>query len=88
MAFSSSSRLAVGLYSSFFFFFFVAELLAEWLPRWASFGIVFVAMLLVTGLFVFLGIRKLKRIKAPERTIGTMKDTAAVLRHPAEHEAL
>jgi putative superfamily III holin-X len=80
--------LVVVLYSSFFFFFFLGELLSTWLPRWAGFGIVFVLMLVFAGFSAFLGYRKVKKIRAPERTISTMKDTAAALRHPgAEHDA-
>jgi hypothetical protein len=78
--------LVVLLYSSFFFFFFVAELIGEWLPRWASFGIVFFAMLLVAGLAAFLGYRKVKQIRAPQRTIDSAKDTVAALRNRGEHE--
>ena len=76
--------LVVLAYSSFFFFFFVAELIAQWLPRWASFGIVFLVMLVFVALAAFLGYRKVKKIHAPERTIETVKDTAAVLRHLGE----
>ncbi|MCA1655369.1 MAG: phage holin family protein, partial [Pseudonocardiaceae bacterium] len=73
--------LVVLLYSSFFFFFFVAELLGEWLPRWASFGIVFFAMLLTAALTGYLGFRKVKAIRAPKRTIESAKDTVAALRN-------
>ncbi|WP_424982366.1 phage holin family protein [Labedaea rhizosphaerae] len=80
--------LVVILYSSFFFFFFLGELLSNWLPRWAAFGIVFLLMLLFAAFCGFLGYRKVKKIQAPERTISSMKDTAAALRHPgAEHDA-
>lgn len=77
--------LVVLLYSSFFFFFFIAELLGEWLPRWASFGIVFLAMLLTAGLAAYLGFRKMRAIRSPQRTISTVKDTAAALRHRGEN---
>lgn len=70
----------IALYSSFFFFFFVGELLSEWLKRWAAFLIVFGAMLLVAGFFGFLGFRKVKKLRAPERTITSVKDTAAALK--------
>ena len=72
--------LVVLAYSSFFFFFFAAELLAEWLPRWAAFLTVFGAMLVTAVFAAFLGYRKVKAIRAPNRTIESMKDTAAVLR--------
>jgi hypothetical protein len=74
----------IGLYSSFFFFFFLGELLSEWLRRWAAFGIVFLLMLVVTVLFGLLGYRKWKKIKVPERTINSFKDTAAALK-PGRH---
>ena len=72
--------LVIVLYSSFFFFFFAAELIDSWLHRrWLSYLIVFVAMLVIAGLAVFLGIGRLKKIKAPERTISTLKETTAAL---------
>lgn len=77
--------LVVLLYSSFFFFFFAAELLDNWLPRWAAFLIVFGAMLAVVVLMALLGYRKLRAIRAPQRTITTVRDTAAVLRHRGEN---
>lgn len=73
--------LVVLAYSSFFFFFFLAELLAEWLPRWAAFGIVFFLMLVFAGLCALLGWRRVKKIKAPQRTISSLKDTASALTH-------
>lgn len=73
--------LTILLFSSFFFFFFAAELLAEWLPRWASFLIVFGVMLLGVAGFAFLGYRKLKKLRAPTRTIESAKGTVAALTH-------
>lgn len=74
----------VALYSSFFFFFFLGELLSEWLWRWAAFGIVFTLMVLAAALCGFLGWRKVKKIKAPERTIDSFKETAAALKRKPE----
>jgi uncharacterized membrane protein YqjE len=51
--------------------------------RWAAFLIVFGFLLLLIGLMVFIGIKKVKRIKAPERTIATSKETVAALKHRA-----
>lgn len=73
--------LVVVLYSSFFFFFFAADLLDVWLPRWAASLIVFGSMLLIAGLFAFIGFRRVRKIRAPERTISTLRDTAAALTH-------
>lgn len=49
--------------------------------RWASFLIVFGLLLLLIGLMVAVGIKKVKRVKAPERTIATSKETVAALKH-------
>jgi uncharacterized membrane protein YqjE len=72
--------LVIALYSSFFLFFFLGELLSVWLQRWAAFGIVFLLMLVTAGVAGFLGYRKMKKLKAPERTIDSFKDTAAALK--------
>ncbi len=71
--------LVVLLYSTFFLFFFLAELLDTWLWRWAAFLIVFLLMLLVTALFAFLGYRKVRRIRGPQQTIESVKETTAAL---------
>ena len=42
--------------------------------------IVFGVYLLLAGILVLVGLRRLKRVKAPERTIETSKDTVARLR--------
>jgi hypothetical protein len=48
--------------------------------RWLSYLIVFGLLLAVAGVFVYLGVRKVKKVKAPERTIATSKDTVAYLK--------
>ncbi|WP_130344212.1 phage holin family protein [Herbihabitans rhizosphaerae] len=73
--------LTVLLFSSFFFFFALAELLYDLgLYRSLAFGIVWLLMLIVAGLAAFLGYRKVKTIKGPKRTISTMKDTASAFK--------
>lgn len=69
------------LYSTFFFFFFVAELLDEWLRRWVAFLIVFVIMLLGAAVLGLLGWRKVRRIKGPQQTIETVKETRQAFTH-------
>ncbi|GEM34596.1 membrane protein [Nocardia neocaledoniensis NBRC 108232] len=71
--------LTVLLFSSFFFFFFLAELLDVWLYRWAAFLIVFALMVLTTALLALLGWLKVRKLRAPEKTIGSLKQTAEVL---------
>ncbi|MEU3272698.1 phage holin family protein [Saccharomonospora sp. NPDC006951] len=75
------------LYSSFFFFFFLGELLSEWLMRWAAFGIVFLLMLVTAGLLGFLGYRKWKKVRAPQRSIDSIKETAAALKPRRQSES-
>lgn len=71
--------LTVLLFSSFFFFFFLAELLDVWLYRWAAFLIVFVLMVAATALLGLLGWLKVRKLRAPEKTINSLKQTAEVL---------
>ena len=71
--------LVVLLYSTFFLFFFLAELLDTWLWRWAAFLIVFVLMLVVAGVFGLLGFLKVRRIRGPQQTIESVKETTAAL---------
>lgn len=53
---------------------------AAGLWRWLSYLIVFGSLFLLVTLFVIFGIRKVKRVKAPQRTIETGKDTVAYLK--------
>lgn len=71
--------LVVLLYSTFFMFFFLAELLDNWLWRWAAFLIVFILMLVVTAVFALLGYLKVRRIRGPQQTIESVKETTAAL---------
>ncbi|WP_328605008.1 phage holin family protein [Amycolatopsis sp. NBC_00345] len=82
--------LAVLLYSSYFLFLFVAEILSDWWGvRWPAFLTVFGLMLVTTLVTAFLGWRKVKKLKAPERTIGSVKETAAALKpHRAAEDDL
>jgi hypothetical protein len=80
------AALTILMFSLFFVFFAIAELLADLgLWRSLSFTIVFIAMWLTAALLGFFGWRKVKRLRAPQRTIDTIKDTAAALSHPGEH---
>lgn len=49
-------------------------------PAWA-FLIVFGGYLLIALVLALLGVRRLKQVKAPERTIETTKETVATLRN-------
>ncbi|MEP7177997.1 MAG: phage holin family protein [Pseudonocardiales bacterium] len=50
------------------------------LYRWLSYLVVFLLLLAVVGACVWLGVKKVKKVKAPERTIATSKDTVAYLK--------
>jgi len=74
------------LFSLTFGFIALAEgLVALHIWRWAAFLIVFGFLLLVVAALVWLGIRSIKRVKAPKRTIATGKETVAYLKRPDQH---
>lgn len=77
--------LTVLLFSLFFLFFFLGELLSVWLARWAAFGIVFVLMLVTAGVFGLLGYLRVRSIHKPERTISSVRETAALASRRGEH---
>ena len=76
----------IGLFSLFFLFFTLAELLALVLLRWAAFAIVFGLMLLGAAVFGFLGYQKVRKIRKPERTIDSLRESAQVLQHRGRPE--
>ncbi|GAB3281769.1 phage holin family protein [Parasphingorhabdus pacifica] len=81
--------LAVLAFSLFFLFFTLAEGLAQLgLWRWAAFGIVFLVMLLVAGVFAFLGYRRVRKISAPKRTMESLKDAKQIAHRPSRDEAV
>ena len=55
--------------------------LAEFLPAWLAFVIVAVALLLIAGILALVGRSQFGRIKPPERTIRSTKETIAVVRN-------
>lgn len=74
---------AVLLFSVPFLFVVIAEVLvAVGLWRWLSYLIVWVLFLLIAGVLGLIGYRSLKKVKKPERTLETVKDTAAWAKHP------
>jgi uncharacterized membrane protein YqjE len=69
----------IGLFSLFFLFFAFAELLSEYLLRWVAFAIVFGVMVLGAVIFGLLGYRKVRKIRKPERTIESLRESAQLL---------
>jgi hypothetical protein len=71
----------VGLFSLVFGFLALAEgLAALGLDRWLAFLIVFVFQLVIVGLLVYIGIKKMKKVKAPARTIKSTRETVDYLK--------
>jgi hypothetical protein len=76
---------AVLVFSLTFGFLALAEgLAAAGLWRWAAFLIVFALQLVFVGLCVYLGVKKVRRVKAPELTIRTTKETVDYLKKSRE----
>ncbi|HET8993710.1 MULTISPECIES: phage holin family protein [unclassified Rhodococcus (in: high G+C Gram-positive bacteria)] len=71
--------LAVLIFSSFFFFFFLAELLDVWVARWLAFLIVFLLMVVVTAIFALIGYMRVRKLRAPSKTIDSLKQAKTVL---------
>jgi uncharacterized membrane protein YqjE len=73
---------AVAIFSLFFLFIAVAEAFNLIWPsqQWAGYAVTFVLMILFAGLAGLLGYLKVRRIRKPERTIESAKDTVEVLR--------
>ncbi len=73
--------LTVLCFSLFFLFMMLGYGFAQWFGwhTWGGFALVFVVMLATAVLFAFLGYRKVKKLKAPEKSIAAAKDTVAAL---------
>ncbi len=71
-------------FSAFFFFIALAEFLT-WLGliRWISYLIVWFFLVLVAAIAGFIGMRTIKKIEKPERTIESLKDLPDVLHREA-----
>jgi uncharacterized membrane protein YqjE len=71
-------------FAGIFFFIALAEFLT-WLglARWVSYLIVFGLLLLVAGIAAMIGLRMLKKIEKPERTLETLRDLPEVAHREA-----
>jgi uncharacterized membrane protein YqjE len=79
--------LVIVLFSLFFLFFTVAKVIAIWLPEWAGFAITFGIMILAAALFGLLGYVRVRKIRKPERTITSLKESAEVFTHRGHSDA-
>jgi hypothetical protein len=57
----------------------------SWADPWGGFFIVVLLMLAAAGLLAWRGVKKFKRIHAPQRTIDSAKDTVAAIRNRGEN---
>lgn len=64
----------IALYSSFFLFFAVAEMLSIWMDRGWAFLIVFLIMIALAGILALVGVKSLKKIRAPKKTIDSVNE--------------
>lgn len=58
----------------------------DWAQPWGGFFVIVLLMAALAGFFAWRGTKKVKAIRAPQKTIATMKDTAAVLRSRGESD--
>ncbi len=70
--------LVILFYSTFFLFFSMAELLDNWVWRWAAFLIVFVVLVVAAACLGLLGWLKVRRIQGPQDTIETVRETRSL----------
>ncbi|HET8969462.1 MAG TPA: phage holin family protein [Candidatus Nanopelagicales bacterium] len=80
----SSAVLAAAAFLAVLFVIFLLVtiayvLVALGLPVWAGFGIVTLALLLVTAVLALVGIKRLKTVKGPERSLHQLAQTRALL---------
>ncbi|MGH3996306.1 MAG: phage holin family protein [Pseudonocardiaceae bacterium] len=71
--------LTILIFSLFFLFIAIAQVLAIWLPQWGAFSIVFALMVVASAGFALVGWRRVRSIRKPERTISSVRDTGAAL---------
>ncbi|MGO4663030.1 phage holin family protein [Terrabacter sp. 2TAF16] len=77
----------IAFYSVYFLFTTIAEgIQALGLPRWASFLIVTVLMLLVAAVLGLLGVKKMKTVDpTPAKTISEAQETVEAIKSAVEH---
>ncbi len=82
-----AAAAVLGVFALIFGLIALAEgLVALGVWRWLAYLIVFVVLIAVAGVLVLMGIRKVKRVKAPQQTIDSTKDTVTALRQATAHQ--
>jgi hypothetical protein len=73
-------------FAGIYFFVTIAEAIALVLPRWAAYGIVTLALAGAAGIAALVGLRLLKRIEKPERTMESLRELPEVMHREAPGE--
>lgn len=82
-----AAAAVLGTFALIFGLIALAEgLVALGLWRWLAYLIVFIVLIAVAGVLVLMGVRKVKRVKAPQQTIDSTKDTVTALRQATAHQ--
>lgn len=71
-----------GLAAGIMLMFTLAEALNEFFPRPLAFLLTAVLFLVLAGIAALVGLKRMKTIKKPERTLVTVKDDIAWAKHP------
>lgn len=74
-------------YSSFFLFFTIAEALDTFLPRWLAFLIVFLFMLVLVAVLALIGLKQVKGVKKPEKTIESFGELKQIVPDKKRNQA-
>ena len=82
-----SAAAIILAYSSFFLFFTIAEALDTFLPRWLAFLIVFLFMLLLVIILALVGVKQVKGVKKPEKTIESVSELKTVIPQGGKNSA-
>jgi uncharacterized membrane protein YqjE len=82
-----AAAAVLGVFALIFGLIALAEgLVALGVWRWLAYLIVFVVLIAVAGVLVLMGIRKVKRVKAPQQTIDSTRETVIALRQATAHQ--
>jgi membrane protein implicated in regulation of membrane protease activity len=73
-------------FAGIYFFVAAAEGIAEGLPRWLSYLIVAVGLAAIAGMAALVGLRMMKKLDKPERTMESLRELPEVMHREAPGE--
>jgi uncharacterized membrane protein YqjE len=83
VAFFAAAGVLAAFAGIYLFVMLAEALTALGLPRWVSYGIVTLLLLVLAGICALIGKRMVSKIEKPERTLETLSDLPDVLRREA-----